>query len=64
MSERCERTNKQTSEWRSTYIAILDCSEHRWSGVAGVDWWSGRILFLLYFASQEVLVFCDWASFR
>ena len=26
MSERCERTSEQTSEWPSTYVSILACS--------------------------------------
>ena len=27
MSERCERTSEWTSEWPSTYVLILGCSE-------------------------------------
>ena len=30
MSERCERMSEQASEWPSTYLLILDCSEPLW----------------------------------
>ena len=32
MSERCEQMSKWTSEWPSTYVLILGCSEPLWSG--------------------------------
>ena len=31
ISERCERTSEQTSEWPSTYIPILGCLEPLWT---------------------------------
>ena len=37
-SEKCKQTSERTSEWRSTYVPILGCSELLWAAAVVLQW--------------------------